>query len=182
MGGRRLDAHLVEQIGELDPLPGHVGDPPTGHALEVLREHGLREPVPEVGEVEHGRSVHRAVDREPVLGLAPLRQRPGDGVDAEPARGREQAGETGAVVERDGPEHGLHAGLHLGSPEDAGGAEAEHPEQGATPHRPVLRRVRHLGRCAGVHGDEGTGAAESLDGVPGVRRRAYGCAGGDLGA
>ena len=90
-----LHPDRVEEVREGNALPGHIGDPPAGHALEVLHEGGLRHrlqvvqgkdrrPVDETG---HLQSI---VARRLIFGKAA-----GDGVDAEAVAARQEAAEAG---------------------------------------------------------------------------------------
>ena len=170
VGGGRLRAHIVEQVGQLHALPGHLLDPPPRDALEVAGERGLRQSLADVGEIQLSRPVDEPLDGEAVLRVAAAGQVAGDRVDPEPTGGRQQPGEAGAVLDRDRSQRRLHARLHLGAPEHASHAETEHPEQRAAPHRAVLRRIRHLDGVVQVHDDEGTRPTARPDGAPRSRR------------
>ena len=158
VGRVRLHSHVVEERRERDAAPGHVGHAPAGHALEVAHEIGLGKRS-EVRQRQRGRRVDEAVDGEPVVGLAHRGQRARDRVDAEATGRRQERGDARAVVERDRAQEPLEARLHLGAPDDACRADAEHAEEDSAADGCALRRLRlvdighradhtfHLGRA-----------------------------------
>ena len=166
---RRCTPDVGEEVGERHALPRHVRDPPAGDALEVAGQRGLRQPVPQVGEVERDGPVDGAVDGEPVRRRRCGRAGARDGVDPEPTgrRAGTRTGRSGRSTVSGRSARSMRC-LHLRAPQDPGAAEGEHAQQGPTTDRPVLRREGLLGRRAPHpprrgYGDDGRAADGAAD-------------------
>src|SRR5918996_365840 len=167
VGGRRLDTGLVEELADLDALPRHVEHAPAGDALEVAHQVGLGT-LAQVVERERQRPVDQAVDGEPVLGLAALREVPDHRVDAEAPGGGDERGEPRRIVLRDGPQQPLDAGLRGVAEQDAQPPEAEHAQ-----HEPSADgRSRSVG-IAAVPGIRAIARWRALAGWRGLAGRGH---------